>query len=89
MFFPNGIDWRRRGRAAVAPSRGETKVKVRVDLELCLRHGRCYMLAPEVFGEDERGRCRIADENVPAGLEERARVGAANCPEGAIEIEEE
>jgi ferredoxin len=47
------------------------------------------MLAPEVFGEDERGRCRIANENVPPGLEERARVGAANCPEGAIEIEEE
>jgi ferredoxin len=47
------------------------------------------MLAPDVFGEDERGGCRIADENVPPGLEEQARVGAANCPEGAIEIEEE
>jgi ferredoxin len=64
-------------------------VKVRVDLELCLRHGRCYMLAREVFDEDERGRCRITNENVPPGLEAQARIGAANCPEGAIEIEEE
>ena len=64
-------------------------MKVRVDLELCLRHGRCYMLAPEVFGEDERGRCRIANEDVEPGLEQQARIGAANCPEGAIEIEED
>jgi len=64
-------------------------VKVRVDLDLCLRHGRCYMLAPDVFGEDEQGSCRIANENVPPELEKQARIGAANCPEDAIEIEEE
>jgi ferredoxin len=64
-------------------------VKVRVDLDLCLRHGRCYMLAPDVFDEDERGSCRIANENVPPELEKQARIGAANCPEGAIEVEED
>ena len=62
-------------------------MKVRVDLDLCVGHGRCYMLAPDVFDEDERGRCRIADENVPPELEKQARMGAANCPEDAIEIE--
>ena len=30
-------------------------MKVRVDLELCVGHGRCYMLAPEIYDEDERG----------------------------------
>jgi ferredoxin len=47
------------------------------------------MLAPDVFDEDERGRCRIANENVPPELEKQARMGEANCPEDAIEIEED
>ena len=28
-------------------------MKVRLDLEKCVGHGRCYVLAPEVFGEDD------------------------------------
>jgi ferredoxin len=52
-------------------------------------HGRCYVLAPSVFGEDERGHCVIANEVVPPDRESQARMGEANCPEGAIEIEEE
>ena len=64
-------------------------VKIRVDLELCVGHGRCYMLAPEVFDEDDRGHCVLRLENIPAELEGGARMGAANCPEGAIEIAED
>jgi ferredoxin len=64
-------------------------VKVRVDLELCVGHGRCYMLAPEVFDEDERGHCKLLMSRVPPDLEKQARMGEANCPEGAIEIEED
>ena len=64
-------------------------MKVRLDSEACVGHGRCYMLAPEIFGEDERGHCVIADENVPVEFESQARMGEANCPEGAIEIEED
>lgn len=63
-------------------------MKVRVDPEVCHGHGRCYELAPEVYGEDERGHCKILREEVPPELEEKARLGERNCPEGAIFIEE-
>jgi ferredoxin len=63
-------------------------VKVRVDKETCVGHGRCYEVAPEVFGEDERGHCLIVREEVPKELAEQARYGADNCPEKAISIEE-
>lgn len=60
---------------------------VKVDAAKCVGHGRCYELAPEVFGEDERGHCRVLLETVPADLEESALVAAANCPEDAIKVE--
>lgn len=63
-------------------------MKVRVDLDLCVGHGRCYMLAPGVFDEDEQGHCVLRHERPPPELEAQARMGEANCPEGAIEIEE-
>jgi ferredoxin len=63
-------------------------MKVRVDLEKCVGHGRCYDLAPDLFGEDARGHCRILHETVPPGLERQARLGEANCPEDAISVEE-
>ena len=63
-------------------------MKVRVDSGLCVGHGRCYALAPEVYGEDERGHCTILRPDVPPELHQQARAGEENCPEGAIEIEE-
>jgi len=64
-------------------------VKVRLDRSICVGHGRCYELAPEIFGEDERGHALLQVETVPPDLEHKARVGAWNCPEHAIEIEED
>ena len=64
-------------------------MKVRVDSEICVGHGRCYVLAPELFGEDERGHCVVKHGDVPAGLEEKARLGEENCPEGAICVEDD
>ena len=63
-------------------------MRVRVDPALCVGHGRCYMLAPEVYSEDERGHCRVERAELPRDLENSARLGADNCPEGAILIEE-
>lgn len=63
-------------------------MRVRVDDSRCVGHGRCYELAPELFGEDERGHCRVLREDVTPELEESARAGAANCPEDAIAIED-
>jgi ferredoxin len=59
-----------------------------VDLEACTGHGRCYSLSPDVFSADDEGHCLLASEDVPPGLEEQARRGAANCPEQAITVEE-
>jgi ferredoxin len=62
-------------------------VTVRVDADLCVGHGRCYVLAPDVFDADEFGHCIVLEEQVGAPLEAQARMGAENCPEQAITIE--
>jgi ferredoxin len=61
-------------------------VKVVIDEELCHGHGRCYMLAPEVFDADDRGHGLVIAPEPPAGLEDKARLAAANCPEHAITV---
>ena len=63
-------------------------MKVRVDRNLCAGHGRCYVICPEVYGEDEEGYCVIAAPEVPQSLRETARRAADNCPELAISIED-
>ncbi len=64
-------------------------MRVRFDEAACVGHGRCYELAPDVFGEDEHGHARLLVETVPEGLEQQARKAAWNCPEHAIEIDED
>jgi ferredoxin len=60
---------------------------VRVDAAKCTGHGRCYVLAPGVFGEDDRGHCLVRSELIPDLLVDDARRGEANCPEHAIAVE--
>ena len=62
-------------------------VTVRVDADLCVGHGRCYVLAPDVFGSDEFGHCIVLQEQVPDVHANEARIGADNCPEQAITVE--
>jgi ferredoxin len=60
-------------------------VKVQIDSERCQGHGRCYDIAPALFGEDDEGYGRVlGDGLVPAGEEQGARLAAANCPERAV-----
>ncbi len=61
--------------------------KVRVDPAVCVGHGRCYVLGPDVFGADDRGHCVILLEEVDGAPENQARVGEENCPEHAITVE--
>jgi ferredoxin len=64
-------------------------MRVRVDDERCEGHGRCYALAPELFEPDDIGNSHEVDDgNVTAGMEDKARLAVANCPERAIAIEE-
>jgi ferredoxin len=63
-------------------------VRVRVDPEKCQGHNRCYALAPELFDVDDYGQAVVVgDGEVPAELEEKARLAVANCPEYAITME--
>ena len=45
--------------------------------------------APDVFGTDEFGHCEILDEEIGRCAGRQARMGADNCPEQAITIEED
>lgn len=64
-------------------------MRVRVDSEKCQGHNRCYALAPELFDVDELGNAHELNGGlVPAGLEDKARLAAANCPEFAVIIED-
>ena len=66
------------------------KLKVRVDPDKCQWHARCKSLAPELFELDEFGNAHeVGDGTVPKGLEDKAYLAKANCPEFAIDIIEE
>ncbi len=64
-------------------------MKVVVDLAKCVGHGRCYVLAPDVFEDDDRGYCVLKVEQPSPELEAQARLGEENCPERAIRVERE
>jgi ferredoxin len=65
-------------------------VKLHIDSERCQGHGRCYDLAPDLFGDDDEGFGTVlGDGVVPAGSERDARLAVANCPERAIVLDEE
>lgn len=62
-------------------------MKVRIDSGLCQGHGRCYDIAPELFGDDDEGYGQVlGDGTVPPGKEREARLAVANCPERAVSI---
>ena len=62
-------------------------MNVRVDPDLCVGHGRCYALAPDVFEPDDFGHCVVVAVAVTGSAADRARIGAENCPERAITVE--
>ena len=66
-------------------------MKAKIDDKLCTGHGRCFVLAPEVYELDDDGynaqRGGVIDVN-PAHAD-AARFGAENCPEAAITLIED
>jgi ferredoxin len=62
-------------------------VKVQIDPERCQGHGRCYDIAPGLFGDDEEGYGQVlGDGTVAPDQERQARLAEFNCPEHAIEV---
>jgi ferredoxin len=65
-------------------------MKVQINSDKCQGHGRCYDLAPGLFGDDEQGYGTVlGDGKVPADLEHDARLAELNCPERAVDVLEE
>jgi ferredoxin len=65
-------------------------MKLQINSELCQGHGRCYDLAPGLFGADEEGYGQVlGDGIVPQDAEHDASLAELNCPEQAIELLEE
>jgi ferredoxin len=65
-------------------------VKVQINPGLCQGHGRCYDLAPGLFGDDDEGYGRVlSDGTVPPESEHDARLAVLNCPEHAVGLLEE
>jgi len=62
-------------------------VRIRLDADRCQGHGRCYVLAPDLFDADDYGHCVLLVDEVPAGREDDARSGVENCPEQALTLE--
>ena len=62
-------------------------MKIQIDPERCQGHGRCYDLAPNLFGDDEEGYGQVlGDGTVSPEQEREARLAVVNCPEHAIEV---
>ncbi len=65
-------------------------MKLQIDPERCQGHGRCYDLAPGLFGDDDEGYGQVLGSGVvPPDLADQARRAVANCPERAIALVEE
>jgi ferredoxin len=65
-------------------------VKAHIDPARCQGHGRCYTLAPDLFGEDDEGYGTVlGDGLVPSAQVHTARLARSNCPESAIDLSEE
>lgn len=64
-------------------------MKITYDRSACQGHNRCYLLAPELFDVDDEGYAILLVEGeVPAELEQKARLAVDNCPEYAITVDD-
>jgi ferredoxin len=65
-------------------------MKVQIDPGLCQGHGRCYDLAPDLFGADDEGYGQVLGDGVVSQeAKHDADLAVLNCPEQAIELLEE
>jgi ferredoxin len=65
---------------------GATRLRVIADRSACCGYGVCAEICPEIFQVDDLGIVKLLVEIVPAGLETKAREGAAACPQSALKV---
>jgi ferredoxin len=63
-------------------------MRIAVDGEQCMGHGRCYRLMPDLLSFDDEGFVTIRDQTVevPVEQEHLAEEAEGSCPEGAISL---
>jgi ferredoxin len=65
-------------------------MRIQADREVCVGAGMCALTAPELFDQDaEDGRVLLLAEQPSADLAEAAREAVAQCPSGALSLEED
>ena len=63
-------------------------MRIRLDTARCQGHGRCYVLAPQLFDCDDEGSAILrGDGDVATSEHDAARLAAESCPELAITLE--
>lgn len=66
-----------------------TSLRVVIDTDACTGHGRCYTIAPYLFGDDDEGRGFVRHERWPGEHRDVAAEAARSCPEQAIHVQED
>ena len=64
-------------------------MKLSIDYDICTGHGRCFMLAANLFDSDEDGRGVVLMPDVPEEEIGLARETSYSCPEQAVILTEE
>jgi ferredoxin len=64
-------------------------VKLRIDLDRCSGHGRCYEVAPELFTDNDDGYGEVTVESPDESQLEAARLAVNTCPERAVLLEDD
>ncbi len=63
-------------------------MRLEIDLNACVGHGRCYAEAPHSIDADDEGRGVALFEDVPEQWEDETRLAADSCPEQAVHLVE-
>ncbi len=65
-------------------------MRLTIDHARCQGHGRCFSIAPDLFDSDDLGNgVVVGDGAVAVSQVPLARLAVANCPEGAVSLEED
>jgi ferredoxin len=63
-----------------------TGVRVSIESAKCQGHGRCAVIAPDVFDTDDLGKAAVLLDPCPEQFRTAAEEAAFTCPETAITI---
>lgn len=61
-------------------------MRVRIDAARCQGHGRCAIIAPDVFDTDDSGNGTVLLDPCPEEFRAAAEEAVLSCPESAITV---